>query len=166
MILVTKSFANVLSILILSSRDDLGCKGLWIITVFIDKVVSNIVVHIQWWCDEHPFQLWLYFVEAEYAFKKKKQIIPINVQSDFFDAPDWLGLIIGTKYCYSMVEPEKKDSDLTALLKEVQRIMKGESIRTNNQSIHGRKDVYLQFLNQSILDVKSLRPKYMKFSWL
>jgi len=59
-------------------------------------------------------------LEGEYAFRKRKIIIPLMMQSKW--EPDgWLGAILGTKLYFRFTSPDQFQSSITGVLKELRR---------------------------------------------
>ncbi|XP_072050587.1 uncharacterized protein [Amphiura filiformis] len=54
--------------------------------------------------------------EAEYAYKKKKKVIPLLVQEGY-DPDGWLGAILGTKLYYKFFTEDLMETEMSALLK-------------------------------------------------
>ena len=67
------------------------------------------------------FSISLTFTEAQYAYKRKRPVIPLLVQ-DGYDPDGWLGLIVGTKLYYKFCSD--KDTDVEGLLKGIREIGK------------------------------------------
>ena len=61
--------------------------------------------------------------EANYAYKCKKQIIPVPCQ-ERYDADGWLGFIIGSMLYYNLSTSDSFNQNPPALLKEVSRQMR------------------------------------------
>jgi len=59
-------------------------------------------------------------LEGEYAFKKKKIIIPLMMQSNW-EPEGWLGAIAGTKLYFSFSDPSSYQASLEGVLKELKR---------------------------------------------
>lgn len=62
--------------------------------------------------------------EAQYAYKRKRPVIPLLVQ-DGYDPDGWLGLIVGTKLYYKFCSD--KDTDVEGLLKGIREIELSEA---------------------------------------
>lgn len=60
-------------------------------------------------------------LEAEYAFERRTLIIPVLTELDY-TADGWLGMIIGTKYRYNLVKPEKCERELNSLIRSVDQL--------------------------------------------
>ncbi|KAK6182097.1 hypothetical protein SNE40_009859 [Patella caerulea] len=59
--------------------------------------------------------------EAEYAFKKKRRIIPILMETDY--EPDgWLGIIQGSKLWYDFSDDQLMNSNMSRFLKAVKKV--------------------------------------------
>lgn len=65
------------------------------------------------------------FSEGEYTFERNKPFIPIQVEPRY-NPYGWLGLMCGSMYRYSMVKPERYESDMTNLFTKIQEIVRGE----------------------------------------
>ncbi|KAL5013694.1 hypothetical protein ScPMuIL_007964 [Solemya velum] len=59
--------------------------------------------------------------EAEYAFQKRKNIVPLLMQQSYH-ADGWLGLIIGTKLFHDMSGKYSFESRISRLIKELRRL--------------------------------------------
>lgn len=62
-------------------------------------------------------------IEAEYAFQKKKLIIPLKLERGY--EPDgWLGFICGTKVFFEFTDKYPFEEKMTSLLKEIACVLK------------------------------------------
>lgn len=59
--------------------------------------------------------------EAEYAFQKRKNVIPLLLQQSY-QADGWLGLIIGAKLFHDFSGKYSFGSRVSNLMKELQRL--------------------------------------------
>ena len=80
-----------------------------------------------------------YFIEAQYAYKCKRPVIPLLVQ-DGYDPDGWLGLIVGTKLYYKFCND--KDTDLEGLLKGIREIGKIVGLRWFCQHEFQKKEIF------------------------
>ena len=60
--------------------------------------------------------------EAEYADKKKKEMVPVRVQARY-ESKGWLDILIGSKLYFDVSE-ENFDDDMKKLLIEIRRARK------------------------------------------
>lgn len=58
------------------------------------------------------------FIEAEYAFKLRKPIIPLKMERNY-EAREWLGLILGSKLFFEFTDKYPFESKMSGLIKEV-----------------------------------------------
>lgn len=58
------------------------------------------------------------FLEAEYAFKLRKPIIPLKMERNY-EAREWLGLILGSKLFFEFTDKYPFESKMSGLIKEV-----------------------------------------------
>lgn len=65
-----------------------------------------------------------HFAEAEYAFQRRKLIIPLKMQRGY-EADGWLGFIVGTKLYYEFSGQYSFESRAQNLLKELKMKLKG-----------------------------------------
>jgi len=67
----------------------------------------------------------LLIVEADYVFEKRKQFLPIQAQPGY--KPDgWLGMLMGTRYRYTLVRPDRYEAEMNKLLQQIQQITSSE----------------------------------------
>lgn len=61
-------------------------------------------------------------IEAEYAFQKKKTIIPLKLERGY--EPDgWLGFICGTKMFFEFTDKYPFEEKMASLLKEIASVL-------------------------------------------
>ncbi|KAJ8321764.1 hypothetical protein KUTeg_000235 [Tegillarca granosa] len=75
--------------------------------------------------------------EAEYAYRKKKQIIPLRMESKY--EPDgWLGFIVGSKKYYDFGGKRSFETEMDCLFKELRRVYFDEKPlkKTLSEKIH------------------------------
>lgn len=58
------------------------------------------------------------FSEAEYAFQLRKRIIPLKMERNF-QAREWLGFIIGSKFFFEFTDKYPFEDKMSGLIKEV-----------------------------------------------
>jgi hypothetical protein len=60
-------------------------------------------------------------LEAEYAFRRKKALIPLMMQPQY-DADGWLGAVVGTKIWYTVTRIEDVPDAVKGLMKELKKL--------------------------------------------
>ena len=56
--------------------------------------------------------------EAEYAFMKRKDIVPVRVQHRY-NADGWLGILVGTKLYFDFTRSDSFDMMMSNLIREL-----------------------------------------------
>lgn len=83
-------------------------------------------------CEQNFNYMLLSTSEAEYAFERRKLIIPVQVEHGY--QPDgWLGMIIGTKFRYNLVKYYERD--MGDLISRANQIKSSESEGEQNHTI-------------------------------
>jgi len=60
-------------------------------------------------------------LEGEYAFKRRKTIIPLLMQPQY-DADGWLGAVVGTKIYYKFTHQDHFEAGIEGVLKELRKL--------------------------------------------
>ncbi len=65
----------------------------------------------------------MYFSEANYAFKLRKPIIPLKMESDY-DADGWLGIVAGMDMYINAHSDTVMEKNFPNLLKELENVQR------------------------------------------